>query len=219
MTRRINSNTSSAMGIIIILFLAYLPFGIYQDNKNRKQKEIEDALHSQVVGDLVVPGTIQDAKKSGFTNCKNTQKTLTYECELSKEIIIEGISIKNATLELNEYNNFNVNYQVKRNDTPSPETLTYRTIKIHGDIAEIIKGLERAGWVAYAERRSTTLYKQGINAVFYPERFGNIEEIEFRPVPPSQVKSAFESMENERMQKRAEVESNQKIQDVMSGEK
>jgi hypothetical protein len=216
MARRTASNTWSAAAIVILAFLIYAPYAIYQDVQNNKAKKQNDSLTQQIIGDVKVPGTIKDAKASGFTKCKNISSSLTYECESTKAVVIDGIAIQHASLQLNEYDNFKTAYSMPRDDQPTADTLTYRDIEIHDDAGALIKRLNSAGWVSYSERRSLSLYKNGINALFSVSIHGGRSSIELRPATASEVNRALEGVQETIERQKKEAADKAKVQSIMS---
>lgn len=91
-------------------------------------KKPSDKIVSTTIGGVKVPGTMNDAKASGFTECR--EQSGTYVCAITKPILFEGVSIEKATLILNRNDNFSGSNYFSSIQGIGPDALTYRTITL-----------------------------------------------------------------------------------------
>lgn len=78
---------------------------------------------------FTIPGSMDHAKQSGFTNCKPDYGG--FLCEKNTKTALEGVPISYATLSLNDNDNFSVDgYFNKSENSGAGKNLSYRSIRL-----------------------------------------------------------------------------------------
>lgn len=185
MARKVKGNSPVLAGIVILGFLIYAPYAIWQDIKDKKNEAIADVAPRTQIGPFFVPGTLEDAKTQGFTNCTDDGI-----CSSAASVNFDGIIFERAKVTLNRDDNFKHSYYLSGKDSSRP--LTYREIRLSGIPEGFREKLKEAGWQSVDVRKGgARFYKPGLPAVIRLESKyrDNVPDVVIEPAKLSEVEN------------------------------